>query len=227
MSDEAPSAQGNLPETTDTAASQPPADTSGVQARINELTARYHESERRSAAQQDQLMQLTAELVRARNPVVPQVDPIVASIDPGDRDKFAAMFKHYAAEITGPLERRVAQLQGSLQQTRASSVLGSIDNPEIKQEAERLISGWRNAGLLGSVTTEEDAVLMAKGKFYDKAQSKKERTGFNDSESPLSGVRAAPTNSGKKRRFDVGSMSQEDILANMNEIEKEMGDVEF
>ncbi len=200
----------------------------GVQARFDEMTARIHELSRGMQVKDEQVFQLTQELVRrSASSQQSPVDPVLQNIDPEDREKFGAMFKHYSQSIVEPLQQQIASLTSQMLDTRAQGALAQVQDKEVREAAQSLINGWKSKGVYGSVATEEDAVLMAEGMVARKNKGKTERANFNNSEAPLSGGRATPANPSQKKGPDLSNMSVEQIAANMREIESQIGDIEF
>jgi hypothetical protein len=209
---------------------QPTGVSPGLQARIDELVGQREEFRREAAASREQNAEFMREILRLQRgaPAPEPVNPLIEGLDPSDRAKMEAVIDARTKAMLAPMFERLDQIAGVVHTTRAQSALSGIDDPQIRKDASALLEGFRRAGHLDrGIATEDDAILLAKGRAYDRMRKQLEHKEFNDAESPLSGGRAVPVSAGRKPGFDLSKMSPEDIIQNMAEIEKQVGDLEF
>ena len=142
---------------------QPEVHTSGIQKRIDELTAQKYEEKRRADAIQQQLLDSQAQMARMmemitnQQVVAPQPNP-ADDLDPEARRAMEAlMAPKYKA-----LEARVAHMDQLLErqefQARASS-----EHPDVVARANQLYSHWQKIGAAGFKMV--DALVYAKGEL--------------------------------------------------------------
>lgn len=206
----------------------------GVQARIDELTGKFRGMERSVQEKDQQILQLTNRLLEVTGQkAAPQADPLdelLKDTDPEDVRRMDAVIQKRMA----PMLQRLEQLTGQLHESRAQNALGQVEDPEVRQHAQRLIQGWRQKGVYGTVATEEDAILMAEGivakERRNKPDAERERRAFNDAEQPLSGVRAAQPGARKRGVVDLSGFDADQLAAKLREnpaLEDQLGDFEF
>lgn len=143
---------------------QPPAPDAfqGIQKRIDELTARYHEVDRVRqdlALQNQTLMQALTEKLAQQSVQVINQEPeysIPDNIDPDTLKVIEAVTQKSLKQI----EQRQSQFEAFLSQQRAEQVLSSAD-PAIAADAKKLLDAWSAKKLQG--WTPEDAVVYAAG----------------------------------------------------------------
>lgn len=157
-------------------AQQPPAVSPGVQARIDELTAKWREAERQSieanariAAMQDQIAAYVTR-VPQRQEEAPPPEP---NLDPESRK----VLDYYLT----PLQRQYKAMQEQMQrlqlQTAVQGELSQVEQlatqskapPEVIQGAKDWLLKWRNAGIPPQLTTPADALRFAAGEYAQKA----------------------------------------------------------
>lgn len=150
----------------------------GIQARINELTAKYRQQEENSQKLQQQLLESAAreaEMARkyaemaqkpaqAPAPVDPlahlkdKLDPIALEAFDAQRNAMQRQFEQQMAAMQRQLATQTAALQV---QSLAAQVPGLP--PAVAQEAVQLVQQWRAQGI--NFATEQDAIDIALGKY--------------------------------------------------------------
>ena len=209
---------------------------SGVQARIDELVGKFRGMERVVAEKDQQISQLTSRLLDMTGQRAPEADPLDAMLkdtDPEDVKRVSAIVER----AMKPFAQRIEQLTGQLHESRAGNALAQVQDPEVRQRAQRLIDGWRKQGVFGSVATERDAILMARGMVAEESESapqraERERIAFNGNEPPLSSVRAAPAGRNQTRRngIDLTGLDAEALAEKLRAnpgLEDQLGDFEL
>lgn len=130
----------------------------GIQKRIDELTARYHDSERRASemlsAKDQQIAQLANALSARLQPQTP--DPL-EGIHPDDRRKVEAIMTPQLRRI----EEMTARLDAVMAQQRFEQATQQVGDDRVATIAKDLMADWRRRGLPG--WTPEDAVIHAQG----------------------------------------------------------------
>lgn len=173
----------------------------GVQARFNEMTARFRDLER-VVAQKDELIHDLASKLTSRHEGAPDpTEAIISEIDEDDRKRFDALFKRY----TAPYEQRNKMLEEQLQAMRQQTMLASVQDAQERELAQKYISAWQKQGVLGTVATEEDAILMARGKLAGTRQP------YGSAETGMSGARAPQPTQPTATKLGV-----DDLLQNMD-----------
>ena len=185
--DNGPSAQDQQP--------QSEVQPSGVESRINELVAKFHESERERTKLMGTIaeQQSTLAAIQARNAQpVEREDVVPQDFDVTNPAHLHAIINRATAAATKPLQDRVNQLtnqfssnQISSQMAELGTKLQKLNNPEVANRVDSLVAAWRKSGHLDSgVATPKDAYLIAMGEWADGQlggafQNRDERGRFN------------------------------------------------
>jgi type I site-specific restriction endonuclease len=213
---------------------------SGLQERIDQLTAFGRRWEQQANEFQNTIAQqqaTIAQLLQGQNqravPPEPQVE-----IDPEDAKKIA----HIVKLATAPLQAQIQQLTGAVMQTRYTPQMESvaeklkrINNPQVTDQVNRLLSQWKGAGLLDNGTySPEDALnvvvgKMVTGQMIQGAENQTTRQQFNGSFQPF----ALPNGNGTrpqgnmpalqvpaKKEKDLTEMDADELTAVLNDINK-------
>lgn len=160
---ENPNAQGQQTPAENGGASEQTNEPSGFQTRINELTAKYRETERALQMRDQQitdLMSVMAQQVVHQPQVQAQAQP---EIDPEERTKMEAVFSPYLKR----LESMLSQVQQGLTTTQVEAKRQGLP-PEVAQRVEQLTANWQRKGILNNVATLDDAVNIAYGEYARK-----------------------------------------------------------
>ena len=172
----------------------------GIQKRIDELTARFHEERRAAQAKDQQIAELVRALAeRSSQPAQQQAADPFEGFEPEERQKFAAVLnplqerlRQYEAYLpkVQAMEARLAEMQFK----SAASQMGFDEG--VQQRAMQLMQTWRNKGYTG--WNPEDALTFAAGQLAmeDRQRnqtSRDERGRFNGGSQSLVGGHAAPT----------------------------------
>lgn len=175
---------------------------SGVEARINELTAKFRSAERR--AEQAEAQAREAMAVLTQRLAQPQVTQEPDNTDP---DLKAALERHLS-----PLQQEIRKLSAKLEaqgvEAEVRQQVGSEYPVEVVQIASRVMAEWKINGVRGNL---EDALDYAFGK-YTRAQQQQGRTAegqrqnFNRSASQVlsgQGGSGSPSRKGAKTLSDT------------------------
>lgn len=136
---------------------QPPAEqgTSGVESRINELTAKWRETERQLGAvavENKMLKEMVAMQQAVRPPAAPPPDPMEGLSD--EQKQLAAVFNRM-------LDQRLQPLQAQVQVTQVSRMAQDVGlSPREREAAEALYNNWMHRGIPANP---EDAVRSVIG----------------------------------------------------------------
>lgn len=198
----------------------------GLQARIDELTANWRETQRQLAVKDQQVAALMQQALQ--RPQAPQEAEPELDIDPEDQKKFDLLFRRFSK----PFEQQISQLQQRLQQTQVLAVQGEVgkftQDASVAAEAQKLLQAWSNHPVYRDATP-EDAVNIAYGKLFreGKVKAPNAQPAINELalDVPAPG-RAAPVSRSQKS-VDLNSYDVEDIAANLGAIEQKLGDYEF
>ena len=172
MDNELPSAQAQV---------QPNQESSGIQSRIDELTARFRQAEENNQKLQQQIMEATAreaeaarrladQVQRANAPVQQPIDPLAAYRDKLDPVAIEALQRSNEA-MQRQMEERLQKMQAQYEAQQATfavrSEIASTPGipPDVAAKAEQLMSAWRAQGW--NVPTAKDAIHIALGQHYE------------------------------------------------------------
>lgn len=194
----------------------------GIEKRINELTAKTHEAERRAAAaeataqqQRDLNMQL---LTQRGQPQEPIEDPY-EDVDPKLRkmlsEGLTAQQRKFAAQLQAQKNEFDAILESQAVQHEASSL--GLD-PEISKEAAAIVKGAKSRGI---PVNKEEVLDMLIGKAYREGKLAVQPSQTNPRRAaPLSGVRAPPIQEASQTQKPLPNnfddLSPEEQLALLN-----------
>lgn len=172
MENDTPSAQAQVP---------PQQENSGIQARIDELTAKFRQAEESNQKLQQQIMEATAreaeasrrladQYQRATQPVAQVEDPLAQYKDRLDPVAVEALQRSNAM-LQQQMEERLRKMQAQYEAQQATyavrheiAVTPGLP-PEVAQKAEQLMSAWRAQGW--NVPTAKDAIHIALGQHYE------------------------------------------------------------
>lgn len=148
----------------DVTVEEPEEKTSNVQKRMDELTAKFHEAERRAVekdAQLAQAQQLLTRMLAGEVKPEKQVDPLE-----GIEDSSRVVLEKYGNHITSPLEEKIRRLEQKIayQEQRTSLREKALpeDDEEIVKNAEKYLSVMRKN--TPDIGTEDDALDLARGR---------------------------------------------------------------
>ncbi len=168
-----------LPTTQADTAAQPevPAEQkSGIERRIDQLTAKLYERDERNQQLQAELIkaqtqqsELLAQLSRSSQPQAPKVDPFASFRDQVDPNTLKAMEAAMDAtrrqlEAETATRMKALELQTAVHQLRADALAVPGIPAEVQANAERLLMTWRQAGF--DVPTPQDAIDIALGNYH-------------------------------------------------------------
>lgn len=185
----------------------------GIQQRINELTGRFHDAQRRAddmARQNQELMQLVAQSVQGGGQREAQVE-----IDPEEKRRYEA----YTAPLMKEFRAFAASMQGQLGQQKFQQASQAETDPRVRARAAELLNNWQRDPSKGGWTP-DDALTFARGEVAGQdrqrnGQVRNARGQFNANGQPLDG------NSGRHTEFreetplpqDFESKSMDEKLA--------------
>lgn len=159
-----PTAQGTFPQGAENSEPQQQANhdaQSGIQKRIDELTARAYEAERRATAALEQNAQLMQQFITSQQ----KPEEVPFEFDPEERQKY----DYLIGQATKPLMQQVSQLEAQLRGSgvRQAAAQQGITDPAVLQQAEQLVAGWTQAGYFQKgIVTVENALDLALGSKY-------------------------------------------------------------
>jgi hypothetical protein len=238
-----PSAQGTdtepNSETTQPQVNQETKAQEGIQQRINELTARFHESERSREAlmstiaeQQTAIAQMTQRLTVPEEP---------EELDPTN----PAHLQRIIEKATAPLHQKLEQMNAQAVNAQVNTVMADVqaklkklNNPSVAARVNQLVATWDRGGQLKSgVATPRDALLiamgeLAEGQLLGGAQSRDERRAFNAGGGVMAGqsiraTRDMQTSAGLEETLsnvDLNDLPFDQLNALIGEIEKKHPD---
>lgn len=194
----------------------------GVQARIDELTARLRETERQAKEKDDQLMAALQAMAVAQ-PVyqAPQAPPV--EIDPEEKRRLDAILGPQLAALEAQNKRVEAMLSQFQFQQAAQSAPS-----EVQAEAQKLLGAWKSQGKTGWVP--EDALLVAEAivarkKGQSASGATQQRQEFNQqqqaiSQQPVGGAPAPSIRRGVPADIDKRPLAEQIAI-----LSKEIGDL--
>ena len=141
---------------------------SGFQARIDELTARFHESQRTVDAQNLTIQQLiAAQAAAAAQPQYQVQQEPVPEMDPEEQRKLDYLIKKSQAPLMEEIQRLQGMMGTQLVQGAATHpVLQQYNRPELNQRVQQLVNDFNKRGLIQrGIATVDDAVKIAVGEF--------------------------------------------------------------
>lgn len=162
----------------------------GVQARIDELTAKFRETERVVAEKDAQIAALIQAQLSTQSQYQPQPNlaPQV-EIDPEEAKKYDAYL--------GPKLKAMEQLVQRLEQAQVQNQFQQFQNqapPEVVKRAQELQLAWQRSGKTGWVA--QDALTFAYGEYNLKqaqqGNARNEQRAFNQASRNVS-MQAAPS----------------------------------
>lgn len=179
-------------------------DKSGVQKRIDELTAKIHASDKAMQDLMAQNQQLTQAAMQAMNrPVTVQMPQAPVQEEQLSEDATPAQIASFFARqnqkqmlaMRAEINTAVQGIAARQYQNEAQSVLASQD-PVVKAEAESIMRYWRDSGKQGWEPV--DAVRYAKGVLMEQGKwnpnNTQRRNGSNTTLTMPSGVAEPTTN---------------------------------
>ena len=193
-----PTAQGALPQveavTPEQQTQQPQDAFAGVQKRIDELTARYHDSERTWAQRVEALTAQNTELVQAlAGRQEPEAPPF--EIDPEEQQKLNWMLK----QATAPLQQHIALLEAQVSGSQVQQVAAQygVNDPEVVALANQYVQNWSKQGYFQKgIVTVQNALDLALGAKYRgeaaKRVSQNQRDAYNNGAPGVMTQGAAP-----------------------------------
>lgn len=188
-----------------------PAVSPGLQARIDELTANFRETQRELQRRDEMIQQLVMAQTQRQAPAQeePQYD-----IDEDDRKKFEYLFKSQ----TAPLLQQIEQLNRQVVTQRAQSLREQAGDPEVANIASELLVKWQNHPVYRNAT-EEDALNIAWGmKARKQSQNQAQRNEYNNLPAPIVGGRAAPVS--PRSSSNLNNLSVEELAGRLGSIEE-------
>lgn len=183
------------------------AEPSGFQKRIDQLTARFHQSETRMAEVMQQKDSQIGELVRAMTEMVGRQN---AQPEP----EIDADFRRGAEAVVNPhikrTDSKMAALEAQVQRLLAEQSFGG-EPPEVAVAARQLFAGWQRAGI---PATPDDAVTYIYGQLAKQDRSKaaaaRDTRGRFAGPPPLTGQSALPAQ-------QYGSATQQPVPQDIDE----------
>lgn len=191
----------------------------GVQARIDELTARLRETERAAKEKDDQMMALL-QTMAVQQPVIPAAQTPQIDIDPEEQRKLDA--------ILGPkfkaLEQQLAGFNQFISQTQFQQAAASVP-ADVQAEANKLYAQWQREGKTGWVPG--DAVLVAeaivmKRKGSTAQTATQQRQEFNQQQQAVSTQTAPASN---VQRGIPADIDKRPLAEQIDIYGKELGDI--
>lgn len=177
----------------------PQQDTSGIQKRIDELTAQKHEQARQLQAYQQQLDQVTKQyndmMARIATQTLGQTQQPVEEEDdlsPEDRKRL----DRHVSKMLKPYEEQLARITGHLEAQERQKVeaetnarMAKLNNPAVNAKVEELMRNWKNHPLYKNATR-QDAYYIALGMMQDEqvdrvTQARDEKGRFNNNGSQV------------------------------------------
>ncbi len=141
---------------------------SGIEARINELTAKFREAERALNERSNQVAERDAQIATLLTTLAAgRQEPVQTQqvdIDPDEQRKFDALMSPRMLQMQRQLERLEQELSASQFRQVATGV-----EPEVAKRAQELMGAWKRNGYSG--WTPEDAVTYAQGELLRKQKS--------------------------------------------------------
>ena len=136
----------------------------GIQSRIDQLTAKYHESEARVQAKDEQINNLVQQLI-ARQSTPAEQDPYAGiEVDPQQRELLDRVLNNKLSKFEQIIQRQDAMLRGMAAASQVeAAVAGKQVAPEVVAKAKQLVQAWNQSGLQG--WKPEDALIYAAGQL--------------------------------------------------------------
>lgn len=134
----------------------------GIQKRIDELTARYHDSERRASEALLVKEQQISELVSALSSRQAPEPDYAAEVDINDRRKVEAIVSPQVKR----LEETVRRMEEAMSQQRFHQAAQQYGDDRITSLAQNIQQEWRKRGFNGPQWTPEVALVHAAGLLH-------------------------------------------------------------
>jgi hypothetical protein len=231
MDDVFPNAQGPQSEDADDSQSNPLA---GVQKRIDELTAKFHDNDRQWQDKYTQVVEQNRELLRTmamRSEAMAPAEP-EPELDPDDKQRL----DYFLKRATAPLQQHITQLEGMMyaSQIQQAAAARGITDPAIVQEAAVLVQRWQQAGhLRAGVATLDDALRLVVGEHalrggQRSAQGQAQTQQFNSMANPITTSNAPPVGGQPAPRKEISMDDIErDPLSALRVLEQRINGQEF